>query len=191
METEAPFVLIAEDMPAVAEPLAFALRHAGFDVAVAANGLEVLERIDERKPDVILLDLAMPRMDGLACLRNIRQSFKKEELPVIVLSANSEQELVVEAARLGVAAYLLKSTFSLRQLVELVGKVLGTEGREMPRLVREGGSGVPPGTSGSAAPPETDGSGGEPESARGPVISRFASGSSYGSAETEAIIPQQ
>ncbi|GAB4232433.1 MAG: hypothetical protein Kow00109_04880 [Acidobacteriota bacterium] len=191
METDAPFVLIAEDMPAVAEPLAFALRHAGFEVVVAADGLEVLERIDERKPDVVLLDLAMPRMDGLACLRNIRQAFSREELPVIVLSAHSEQELVLEAARLGIEAYLLKSAFSLHQLVELVAKVVGTEGRVLRSGLRGEAAGASHQHGGAAGFRGQPSPLSEPEETPGPVVSRFASSGWLDPGGSEPLIPQQ
>src|SRR3954447_18911488 len=67
------FILIADDHPIAREPLARLLKHEGYETACAANGLEALEVLRERRPDLILLDMMMPKMGGLAFLRALRQ----------------------------------------------------------------------------------------------------------------------
>src|SRR3954471_13349351 len=66
-------ILIADDHPIAREPLARLLRHEGYETACAANGLEALELLRERRPDLILLDMMMPKMGGLAFLRALRR----------------------------------------------------------------------------------------------------------------------
>ncbi len=118
-------ILVAEDMPALREPMAVALRHEGYRVLTCANGREALSLVEQEKPDLLLLDLAMPVMDGVTCLRQIRQFYSRRELPVIVLTAHSEQSLVARVAELGVDDFYLKSAFTLQGLFEKVAAVLG------------------------------------------------------------------
>ncbi len=123
-ETPKPDILIAEDLPALREPLVVALRQAGFEVRSAANGLEALREVELRKPDLLLLDLAMPELDGVECLRELRRTYGKDELPVIILTAHSEHTLVQDVIKLGVHDFFLKSTFSLVSLLEKVQNAL-------------------------------------------------------------------
>lgn len=118
-------ILIAEDMPALREPMAVALKHEGYRVLTCADGREALTLVEQQKPDLLLLDLAMPVMDGVTCLRQIRQFYSRQELPVIVLTAHSEQSLVARVAELGVADFYLKSSFTLQGLFQKVAAVLG------------------------------------------------------------------
>jgi len=113
-------VLIADDLPALREPLAVALAQAGYTVRTAADGLEALQMVEDRCPDLILLDLAMPIKDGIACLREIRQIYDRFELPVIVLTAHAEQSLVRNVIELGVSDFFLKSSFSLPALFDKI-----------------------------------------------------------------------
>ncbi len=177
MPRDAPFVLIVEDMVALREPLGFALRHAGFRVVEAGDGLEALEAIDREKPDIVLLDLAMPRMDGLACLRNIRQVFSRARLPVVILSAHSEQDLVLEAVRLGVDGYLLKSTFSLQELINVVTRITGSPAKPTkdPAVAEETAANPGAGQTECSVEFRRDGSREPSVVSRGPTIVRFAS----------------
>jgi CheY-like chemotaxis protein len=68
-----PLILIADDHPIAREPLARLLKHEGYETACASNGLEALDVMRERRPDLILLDMMMPKMGGLAFLRALRE----------------------------------------------------------------------------------------------------------------------
>ncbi|MEZ0266602.1 MAG: HDOD domain-containing protein, partial [Phycisphaerae bacterium] len=118
-------ILVVDDMPIFRDPIAAALRLAGHQTAAASNGLEALATARASRPDLILLDLAMPVMDGLTCLRAIRADAALVGVPVILLTAMSEKRHVLEAAKLGVKDYLLKSRFSL---TDLLGRVTGALG---------------------------------------------------------------
>jgi HD-like signal output (HDOD) protein/DNA-binding response OmpR family regulator len=113
-------ILVVDDMPIFRDPIAATLRLAGYQTAVACNGLEALDVASANRPDLILLDLAMPVMDGLTCLRAIRANASLVNVPVILLTAMSEKRYVLEAAKLGVRDYLLKSRFSLTDLLTRV-----------------------------------------------------------------------
>lgn len=110
-------VLIVDDMPVFRDPIEAVLRSAGYTAITASNGQEALDLMSLRRPNLLLLDLGMPVMDGIEVLRRVRQEQVLCDLPVIILSAEAERERVVEAAKLGIAGYVLKSSFSLRDLL--------------------------------------------------------------------------
>jgi HD-like signal output (HDOD) protein/CheY-like chemotaxis protein len=115
-------VLIIEDDAVVRALLADAVRRAGYAAAEAGNGAEGLRAINQHRPDAVVLDLQMPIMDGLTMLRQVRGSSAMRSLPVIILTTDSSKQTVVEAAKLGVQGYLLKSHFVVDSLLEAIGR---------------------------------------------------------------------
>ena len=110
-------ILVVDDMAVFREPIAMALRVHGFETYSAQSAREALTLLESRRFDLILLDISMPDMDGLTCLRRIRSNSEWQRTPVILLTAVAEREFVMEACRLGVEHYLVKSSFSLDELV--------------------------------------------------------------------------
>lgn len=125
-------ILVVDDMPIFRDPIAAALRLAGYQTTAASNGLEALATARANRPDLILLDLAMPVMDGLTCLRALRADAALMNVPVIMLTAMSEKRQVLEAGKLGVKDYLLKSRFSLTDLFTRVKGALAGENAASP-----------------------------------------------------------
>lgn len=115
-------VLVVDDCEVFRRPIEMALRAAGYRTISAGNGQEALDILATEQPDLILLDVAMPVMDGLAFLRTPVGQTVAARTPVIVITALSEQELISDACRLGARERLLKSRFSLRELLECVRK---------------------------------------------------------------------
>jgi two-component system chemotaxis response regulator CheY len=111
-----PHVLIVEDDPDILSSLAEVIREEGFEVETAANGYQALSRVEARMPDLILLDLMMPLMDGWRFLELARQRFPSLSTPVVLLSA--VHALTEEARRLGVTAFLPKP-FDLADVAQL------------------------------------------------------------------------
>ena len=116
-------VLMIDDVPLFRDVVLHALQRAGHQVSCAANGAAAVEALKTIKPDLILLDLAMPEMNGLAFLKQLRADKALARTPVIVVSALSEAVEVKEAMKIGVQGHLLKSRFSLEQLIALVQRV--------------------------------------------------------------------
>lgn len=83
-------VLIAEDEPNIAESLTFLLERAGFEVSVEANGVRALEAATSSAPDVLVLDMMLPDMDGYEILRRLRASEDAVSLPVLMLTAKGQ-----------------------------------------------------------------------------------------------------
>ncbi len=101
-------VLIVDDEPVVRQVLVNHLATSGYRLRQAANGVEALERIEERLPDLVLLDVMMPRMSGYELCRNLRQHHTLDELPVIFLTAKSQPSDLVVGLAAGANDYLAK-----------------------------------------------------------------------------------
>jgi DNA-binding response OmpR family regulator len=129
-------VLVVEDEPDTVYLLKQILRIAGFNVLSAYNGREALKKVAEHKPDVVLLDIMMPEMDGWETLGYLR---KMTEAPVVVISALGEKEEVVEGLRRGVDDYITKPFYNA-EVVARVETVLRRARRpqEVSRLVFPG-----------------------------------------------------
>jgi DNA-binding response OmpR family regulator len=128
----APRILVVEDTPICREPLISALKLKGFDAMGAENGQKALERINSVRPDLVLLDIVMPEMDGWALLRELRSKPEHAKLPVILLTATADREWVARAREFGVREYLLKGQFSMIELFARVYKCLGLRKKPVP-----------------------------------------------------------
>lgn len=91
-DTAGKTVLIVDDEPDVRLYLETILKNAGFDVMTAGNGKQALDRMTEKKPDVISLDLVMPRMSGLKFFKYIQQNPDRASIPVVVVTAHGKDE---------------------------------------------------------------------------------------------------
>jgi len=92
---------------------------------VAVDGEEALDKVRQAPPDLILLDLLMPRMTGLEVLRTLRAQEPTRGIPVLILSNSSREQDAEEIRTLGVSDYLVKANLSLQDLVKRVGEVVG------------------------------------------------------------------
>ncbi len=115
-----PTVAIVEDEQNIRENVAFALKREGFTVETFADGLSAWESFQDRPPDVVVLDIIMPRMDGLELCRRIRSA--SESTPIIFLTSRDEEFDRVLGLELGADDYLCKP-FSMRELIARI-KVL-------------------------------------------------------------------
>ena len=129
------FVHVVDDDPAMRRTLSINLRARDYDVETAGDGRSALQIVDERLPDVILVDLGLPDLDGVSVLTRLR-SFTR--VPVIVVSARSESDDKVEALDLGADDYITKP-FSIEELMARVRAASRRGGREEPDLVVEVG----------------------------------------------------
>jgi DNA-binding response OmpR family regulator len=112
--------LVVDDDLALADVLSFTMRRAGFEVIMAHDGNSALERWEAESPDLIILDLNLPKLDGLTVCQRIRAS---SNTPIIILSVRDEEEDVVTGLKLGADDYIIKP-FSPRQLVARAQAVL-------------------------------------------------------------------
>ena len=102
-------VLFVEDDPSVAQMYKLKLELDGYQVTVAVDGEQALEQATSSPPDIIFLDIRLPKMDGLAVLERLRENEGTKQVPVVILSNYSERELVERGLKLGALEYLIKS----------------------------------------------------------------------------------
>lgn len=119
-------ILIIEDERSLYEILKTRLQQAGYQPLVAHNGLSGLKLALEKKPDLILLDIIMPRMDGVTMLRKLRSEPAGKKIPVIILTNLSEGPFLEEAIKENVFDFLLKSDWSLTEIVTRINDTIGT-----------------------------------------------------------------
>ena len=116
-------LLVVEDEPNIRELLATSLRFAGFEVHTAAQGSTALQLAAEVEPDLLVLDVMLPRMDGWQVLEALRASPDTEQIPVLFLTARDEVEDRVRGLELGADDYLVKP-FAFVELVARIRTVL-------------------------------------------------------------------
>jgi len=102
-------VLFVEDDPSVAQMYKLKLELDGYQVQVAADGEAAVQMATKDPPDIIFLDIRLPKLDGLAVLEALRADERTKAVPVVILSNYSERELVERGLRLGALEYLIKS----------------------------------------------------------------------------------
>jgi CheY-like chemotaxis protein len=123
-----PRVLMVEDHPDIADLYQLKLQLEGYRVAVASDGIAGLEMARSLLPDVTLLDIHVPQLDGLQLLAALREDEATQDLLVVVCSEDDNPTLIKEARRLGAAAYLIKANLLPSRLSRTVGDVLRGRG---------------------------------------------------------------
>ncbi|MFH0969466.1 MAG: response regulator [Patescibacteria group bacterium] len=117
-------ILLVEDDSFVSDIYQTKISAEGFDIVLAENGLEAMKKLEEKVPDLILLDIVMPYMDGIEVLKKIKAEEKLKKIPVILLTNLSEKEKIEEALEMGADDYLIKSHFTPSEVIEKVKMVL-------------------------------------------------------------------
>lgn len=117
-------VLVIEDEKTLNEAYTIILKKAGYDVKAAFNGEEALAMFDKQGADLILLDLRMPKMDGVEFLRRLQPIKNHPDTKIIVFSNYNDQKEVDEAIKLGASRYILKAWSSPKELIKIVRETL-------------------------------------------------------------------
>ncbi|MBI5529982.1 MAG: response regulator transcription factor [Candidatus Doudnabacteria bacterium] len=122
-------IIVAEDDAAMAEIVSHKLTASGYDVRHAENGLRAVEMCEESAPDLMLLDLMMPEMDGFQVLAKIRGSKDKKlaSLPIIVLSNLWSNEDILKTQALKVDGYMVKAYFTPDEILGKIREVLSSK----------------------------------------------------------------
>jgi DNA-binding response OmpR family regulator len=118
-------VAIIEDDQAISQMYRFKFEAEGYEVETAENGKVGLALAKNMKPDIILLDLMMPEMNGDEMLAKMRATSWGKDIKVVILTNKGEQEIPDEVRNLGVSAVILKADMTPRQVAEVVKKYLG------------------------------------------------------------------
>ena len=121
-------ILIAEDERDIRDLIAFTLRFAGYEVVGAENGAEAVELATKENPDLILLDVRMPRLTGYDACKAIKANPALTDIPVVFLSAKGQESEIEIGMAAGAEEYLLKP-FAPDELTERVGAILAKFGK--------------------------------------------------------------
>ena len=117
-------ILIADDEPNIVVSLEFLMKQQGYDVKVVSNGEEALEAVGEFAPDLILLDVMMPRISGYDVCQKVRENPAWQGIKIVMLSAKGRDIEVTKGMAVGADAYVTKP-FSTKDLIAKVGEMLG------------------------------------------------------------------
>jgi DNA-binding response OmpR family regulator len=117
-------ILLVEDDHVIAKAYGAGLESAGFHVERAYDGVEGLKRAITFKPDLILLDLLLPELDGIGVMKKLKESPETSAIPIIVLSNLSTSEKVKEALDFGSMTFLVKSNHTLEDIVKKIKETL-------------------------------------------------------------------
>lgn len=121
-------ILVAEDERDIRELIAFTLRFAGFDVVLATNGAEAVEMAEASPPDLIILDVRMPKMSGYEACRRLKENPHTSSVPVVFLSAKGQDSEIQQGLASGADEYILKP-FAPDELIQQVRDILNRAGR--------------------------------------------------------------
>lgn len=117
-------ILIIEDDSYISDMYRIKLEAEGFNVTVAADGQKGLEILNKDKPDLVLLDVVMPKMDGFSVLQNIKEDPEVKDVPVIMLTNLGQKDSVEKGLKLGASDYIIKAHFTPMEVVDKVKEFL-------------------------------------------------------------------
>ncbi|BDG01350.1 response regulator transcription factor [Anaeromyxobacter oryzae] len=116
-------ILIVDDEPNIVISLEYLMKRAGYEVAVAVDGEEALRAVAEQPPDLVILDVMLPRLNGFEVCRRLRSDPRWSGLRIVMLTAKGRDTEVAKGLEVGADAYVTKP-FSTRDLVAQVGELL-------------------------------------------------------------------
>ena len=119
-----PKVLIVEDDRYISKMYEFKLQLDGMEVQVAENGRIGVEKVKEFKPDIMLLDILMPELDGFEVLKIIKGDPETKDIPVLILSNLGQEDHIQKGMQLGAVGYIVKSQYTPAKVVEKIKSVL-------------------------------------------------------------------
>ncbi|MBI2042576.1 MAG: response regulator [Candidatus Nealsonbacteria bacterium] len=124
MDNQVKRILIIDDEEAVQKILISKLSGAGFEPLSAMDGKEGLKATKKERPDLILLDIVMPVMDGISYLKELKKDPEVKDIPILILTNLASDEMVQKSLEQGVTDYLVKADYTLDELVEKINEKL-------------------------------------------------------------------
>ncbi|MFH1509959.1 MAG: response regulator [Candidatus Nealsonbacteria bacterium] len=117
-------IILVEDDPFLIDIYGTKLKESGFELEIISNGSEVISKVKEIKPDIVILDIVLPQMDGWEILKCLRAEESLKYLKIIILSNLGQREEVDKGIALGATGYLIKAHFTPSEVVEEIKKHL-------------------------------------------------------------------
>jgi len=119
-------ILFIEDESALQKTVGEILKQEGCEIISALNGEVGLRLVKEKKPDLVILDLVLPKMHGFEVLKKIKENAETKDIPVIILTNLEGVEDIDKAIELGATTYLVKAQYNLKEVVEKIKKILNS-----------------------------------------------------------------
>lgn len=116
-------ILFVEDDVVLLEVLQRFLIDAGYEIAIAKDGVDALEKLKKEKPDLVLLDILLPRLDGFEVLKAMKAEKETSDIPVIILSNYGSPEDIKKGLELGALKYLVKASIAPEEIVRHIQQV--------------------------------------------------------------------
>lgn len=117
-------ILAIDDSPTIRALVAKSLRAAGFEVFLASDGIEGITALPDARPDIIVTDINMPRMDGFGVIETVRANSAYAHIPILVLTTESGADLKARARNAGATGWIVKP-FQEQKLISVIDRVLG------------------------------------------------------------------
>jgi len=116
-------IMTVDDSSSIRQMVGFTLKQAGYDVIAAVDGVDALEKIKSTPVDMALVDVNMPRMDGITLIKHLRADARHRFIPLVMLTTESQQEKKGEGKAAGATGWIVKP-FKPEQLIAVIKKVL-------------------------------------------------------------------
>ena len=117
-------ILLIEDEISLRNTLEMKLKEMGHEIITADDGQQGIETAREKKPDLVVLDLMMPKKNGIEFLKEVREDSELKDLAVVVLTNSDNPEHIQQVLDFGASTYLVKSNYSLLEVLEKIQKIL-------------------------------------------------------------------
>jgi len=117
-------ILIVEDDKYLSKAYSIKIKNAGFNILLSSNGLDGLSIAKEKKPDLVVLDLLLPRVDGFEFLKRIKADEKTKNIPVLAISVLGQKADQERAMALGAEEYFIKTEYKLEEIIEKIREYL-------------------------------------------------------------------
>lgn len=117
-------ILLVEDDPFLIDIYGTKFKESGFELEIISDGSEVLDKAKEIKPDIVILDIVLPQMDGWEVLRGLKAEESLKDLKIIILSNLGQKEEVEKGITMGATSYLIKAHYTPSEVVEEIKKHL-------------------------------------------------------------------
>lgn len=123
--TQGKIILLVDDDTTLREMYDERLRIEGFEIVQAANGIDALQKLREIKPDIILLDVMMPKVNGFEVLKQLKENPASKDIPVIILTALIQDKDRLQGKQLGAADFIVKSETMPGEVIAKIKRILG------------------------------------------------------------------
>jgi DNA-binding response OmpR family regulator len=124
MKNEKKFVVIIEDDAMISSMYKTKLDASGFEVMISDNGADGLELVKKEKPDIILLDIILPQLDGFSVLEAIKADEKTKKIPVLILTNLGTEEDIDKGKKLGALDYIVKANLTPAEVIDKVNQYI-------------------------------------------------------------------